>query len=185
MKFKYPLILMTPLIFASCGILELLFPVEFPQRYIDRDIQQSELVGTWNITPDSEARADDYFQQTDIERRELNAPWKSINFQEDGVCEVEIVENWAVNNTVLQEGDARATCTWNIDSILGYDEGGSIIDVPGVFIRFEHYNKSTDAYNVYYSELYVVDEDKELVLWNFIGDPIPTFLFQDFKKTSK
>jgi len=184
MNFKFPLILVTPLIIASCGILELLFPIEFPQRYIHRNVQQAELIGTWNITSDSEARTDDYFQQIDIERRELNAPWKSINFQEDGVCEVEIVENWAVNNTVLQEADARTTCTWKIDSIMGYDEDGDFLDVPGVFIRFEHYDKSADAYNVYSSELYVVEEDNDLVLWNFIGDPL-VFSFQDFKKVSK
>jgi len=85
---------------------------------------------------------------------------------------------------VLQEADARTTCTWKIDSIMGYDEDGDFLDVPGVFIRFEHYDKSADAYNVYSSELYVVEEDNDLVLWNFIGDPL-VFSFQDFKKVSK
>src|SRR6266498_2905065 len=42
----------TSIIFG-CGILSVIFGL--PERYIERDITPEEMVGTWNITSDSEA----------------------------------------------------------------------------------------------------------------------------------
>ncbi len=168
----------------TCGIVEFLFPIEYPQRYIEREVNQTELLGTWEITPDSETRVNNYFQQKDVKHWALKTPWKSISLYEDGTCEVDLVISWSLNDDMLQEPDTLPTCTWKIDTILGYNVSGSFKDVPGVFVRFEHYNKTADSYVVYYSESYIVEENSELVLWNFIGDN-SYFSYQDFKKTNE
>ncbi len=181
MKFAATMFLLIS--YFGCGILEALFPLEYPQRYLDRKVDEAELIGTWIITSESETSVSAYFQQGDTEIWALKTPWKSISLYEDGTCEADIVLSWSLDSEVLREPDAPSTCTWRIDSILGYDVDGSFRHVPGLFVRFEHYNKEADMYNVYYSESYIVEENGELVLWNFIGDSVS--LFQDFKKASK
>jgi hypothetical protein len=180
---KFALALLAPFLLMTCGIVEFLFPLEYPQRYIEREVTQAELIGKWKITSDSVTRVNNYFQQKDVKLWALDTPWNSISLREDGTCEVDLELSWSLNDEVLREPDAPATCTWRIDSILGYDEGGAFRHVPGLFVRFEHYNKEADMYNVYYSESYIVEENGELILWNFIGDSVSSF--QDFKKASK
>ena len=180
---KFTLALLAPFLLMTCGIIEVLFPLDYPQRYIEREVNQAELVGTWEITPDSEIRVNDYLQQKDVKLWALKTPWKSISLHQDGTCEVDLELSWSLNDKVLGETDALATCTWQIDSILGYDKGGSFRHVPGLSVSFKHYNKEADMYNIYFSESYIVEENGELILWNFIGDSVSSF--QDFKKVSK
>ena len=60
-----------------------------------------------------------------------------------------------------------------------------MIEVPGVFVRFEYYDEAADIYHVDYSEAYIVDEENGLILWNFIGDSLSAFLYQDFQRTDE
>jgi hypothetical protein len=167
----------------GCGILELLFPINYPQRYIEREVNNTELVGTWKITPDSETRMIDYFQQKDS-KLYLEAPWKSISLNKDGSCKVDLEVSWSLNNEVLEEADALSTCTWKTDKILGYKEHGSFNHVSGLTVSFEHFNKQENNYHIYYSEFYIVEENKKLVLWNFIGDPAH-LSYQDFMRVNQ
>lgn len=103
----------TVLLFFSvltCGIVEFLFPIEYPQRYIERKVSESELVGTWEITPDSETRVNNYFQQKDVELWALPIPWKSISLYKDGTCEVDLELSWSLNNEALKEPDTLVAC---------------------------------------------------------------------------
>jgi hypothetical protein len=170
----------------GCGIIEMLFPIDnFPQRYIEREVDKTELVGTWKITPDSEPRIKTYFEQIqngDLDWGPVRAPWKTITLNNDGTCKIEFEASWDIENKVLTEPDAGSTCTWKVEKISGYDKELSSKYVPGLFVRFEHFNEQEDQYYVYYSESYIAEENNELVLWNFIGDPIQVE-YQDFKKT--
>jgi len=168
----------------GCGILEMLFPIDnFPQRYIERDVGENELVGIWNLTSDSELRMNAYFRENQNEDLSWEqAPWKTITLNEDGTCKISFEISWGIDNKVLTEPDAHSNCTWEIDKISGYGEDLSSKYVPGLFLRFEHYNKEEDMYYVYYSEPYLAEENNELVLWYFIGDPLER-QYQDFKKT--
>ena len=49
------------LIVFGCGILSAIFGL--PERYIERDVTAEEMVGTWNVTPDSEADVNDFVPQ--------------------------------------------------------------------------------------------------------------------------
>ncbi len=166
----------------------MLFPIDyFPQRYIEREVDKTELVGTWKITPDSESRIKTFFekiQNGDLDWEPITAPWKTITLNEDGTCQIEFEVSWDIENKVLPEPDAGPTCTWKIKKITGYDKEFSSKYVPGLFVRLEHFNEQEDRYYVYYSECYIVEENNELVLWDFIGDP-EQVEFQDFKKTNQ
>ena len=48
-------------IIFGCGILSLMFGL--PERYIERDVKEEEMVGTWSITPDSESDVNDFLQR--------------------------------------------------------------------------------------------------------------------------
>ena len=168
----------------GCGIIEFLFPVEYPQRYMNRDIEEDEIIGMWKITDASESLIETYLQQQDNFWSVSPAPWKAITLYQDGSCEVDLVILWALDNEVLKEDDALATCTWKIDQVSAYDEIGQSKYVPGLFFRFEHYNSQEDTYSIYYSESYVAEENGQLIMWNFIGDPI-YLRYQDFHKTDQ
>jgi hypothetical protein len=167
----------------TCGLGDLLSPINYPPRYIEREVSRDELVGTWEVTSESESRINAYFQKQK-ETSALAAPWKSISLNSNGSCEVDLEISWSLNNDVLKELDALPTCTWKIDTTLGYDENGMFKDVPSLLVRFEHFNVEADLYHVYYSESFIVEENNELILWNFIGGS--SFLrYQDFKKINK
>jgi len=170
----------------GCGIVEMLFPIDnFPQRYIERDVNETEFIGTWKLTSESEARIITYVeehQKDDSFWVPVSAPWKTITFYEDGTCGINFQISWNAESKVLTESDALPTCTWKIESISGYDNEFSSKYVRGLSVRFEHYDKQEDMYYVYNSDSYIVEENNELVLWDFIGDPLD-LQYQDFKKT--
>ena len=181
---KFTAIIFFPFLILTCGIIEFLFPVQFPQRYMDRDVEPKELVGTWQVTSDSQSRIDIYLQQQDEFWPISPAPWNSIILNDNGSCKIELESSWAVDNEVLNEADALPTCTWKIDRLLGYDEQGSSNYVTGLFVRFEHYNEQEDRYYVYYSESFIAEEDNKLVIWNFIGNP-SQIRYQNFERTNR
>ena len=180
---KFISIFLLPFLFMTCGIVEFLFPVNYPQRYIQREVNKSELIGTWEITADSQARIESYLQHPDKFLPVSPSPWKSITLNNDGSCKVNLEISWTLNNDVLGEADALLICTWKIDKILGYDEQGSFKDVLGLVINFEYYNKQEDKYYVYDSHSYIDEENNQLVIWDFIADPA-NLQYQDFHKTN-
>ncbi|MBX3036860.1 MAG: hypothetical protein KF758_08090 [Anaerolineales bacterium] len=173
-------ILMTLVLSMTCGIIEFLFPVEYPQRYIERDIKEDELIGTWKITADTETRIKDYFQDRDKFWPVSPTPWKSITLYQDNSCEAEIEFLWVSESDVFKE-DAVLTCTWEIDKVHGYDEIGQSKYVFGLSFSFENYNKQEDKYYMYSPDAYIFEENNELIVWNFIGMP-DNLSYQEFKK---
>ena len=89
-----------PFLILTCGIVEFLFPINYPQRYIERDVNLNELIGTWTITAESESRIMSYLQQQDGFWPITPAPWKSITLNDDSSCKADIKTLWAINNEV-------------------------------------------------------------------------------------
>ncbi len=181
---KHIHIFLLPFLFMACGIADALFPIEYPQRYIEREVNSSELVGTWNITADSETRIESYLQHPDDFWPASPAPWKSVTLNQDGSCEIQFETSWADDNDALKQLDAPSTCAWKVRKIAGYDKQGSSKYVPGLTVYFGRYNKKEDQYYGNDSESYIVIEDNKLVLWNFIGDP-EYLRYQDFHKINQ
>jgi len=165
----------------TCGIIDALFHVSYPQRYIEREVDNGELIGTWQITADSRSRIEAYLLHPDDFWPVSPAPWTSITLNQDGTCKIDLEISWANDDATLREADALPTCTWKIHKVGGYDKQGSLKYVQGIFINFEHYNKQEQLYNVYMSEAYIVEANNELIIWNFIGSPSYA-RYQDFKK---
>lgn len=173
-------VLMTLVLFLTCGIVEFLFPVEYPQRYIEHDIKEDELIGIWEITADSENRIRDYFQNRDKFWPVSPTPWKSIMLYRDNSCEADLEFLWITESDVLKEG-AVLTCTWELDRVSGYDEIGQSKYVTGLRFRFERYNNQEDRYYMYSPYSYIFEENNELIIWSFIGMP-DKLRYQEFKK---
>ena len=167
--------------FLGCGIVEFMFPNEYPQRYIQRKVDVSELVGRWEIEPVSETGIIDYIKENDLSSGQINSPWRSITLKKDGSCSVDLEISWDPNNEVLTAPGSLSTCTWKIDRILGYTEDGSFQDVPGLVVSFKHFNELDNFWHLYFSENYIVEENGELVLWSFVTG----YLYQDFVKSGE
>ncbi|MBK9926162.1 MAG: hypothetical protein IPP66_12825 [Anaerolineales bacterium] len=171
-------------IFLGCGILSLLFDV--PNRYITREVQTQELAGEWRIKQESEERLQK-FRDTFPDWPDL-APWKTIRLNNDGTCQVKLEIQWLPNykdsppeishseipNDVLTNN--ILACSWEISTTNGITSEGNK-DVPSVKISIEYPNNYSRTYN-----LYIYEENEDLILWNFIGDP-DDFVPQDFVKT--
>jgi hypothetical protein len=155
----------------GCGILEMIFG--FPQMYIQREVQASELVGTWNITPYGEANVDKWLK--DSPDWGIGAPWKSITFNKDGTCQVKFEKAWYTAKTPLPTNAIVPDilpCSWKLAKISNIDND----DVTGVELE------SGDNY-VGYTSFYIFEENGELMLWNLIGY-VDHFSRQEFKKSS-
>jgi hypothetical protein len=164
----------------SCGILDLAF-TDIPQRYIDREVKDVELVGFWKLTSDSENRVGSCLSADSS--CFVRAPWRVIAINSNGTCQVNPEIPWISDSQdILRQPDALASCTWQLKEILGYKEDGTFRDVLGIFLRLEHLNSQTDTYELYYSGLFIVEENGELILWDYIGDPVNAN-YQDFKKS--
>lgn len=173
---KYVMAILAPLIILSCGIIDLFFPQEYPQRYIEREVNILELVGTWETTPDSEKRIDDYFKSPYQSPWGLYSPWKRIILYDDHTCEFEVEFSWTSYDKNYRSFGTPSPCTWKIDTISGYSVEGDYIDVTGVRL------------GLYFtvSDLYFVEENGELILWNFIGGyDYSVSDFHEFKKVNK
>lgn len=175
------LFIILPIAFLGCGIIEMLFPAEFPQRYIEREVDRAELIGTWEITTESEAIINDHIGQ-DQTWETIDSPWKTISLNEDGSCQIDFEITWDPDNNVLTDPASLSTCAWKMDTALGYDENGYFKDVPGIVVSFNRYDETLDKYFIDYSKNYIAEENGELVLWDFIGET--PFYTQDFKKSN-
>ncbi len=167
-------------IVLSCGFCEFVF-TNIPQRYIEREVEDVELVGLWTLTQDSEARIIAYIDHD--ESRSIGTPWKTISVNPDGTCQVKPEMLWITKReSILNNSDIFASCTWKSKEVLGSSEDGTSKKVPGVFLRFERFNNQTEMYEVYYTDLFISEENNELILWSYIGNPA-NVKYQDFKKT--
>jgi hypothetical protein len=161
-------------IFLGCGIMTVIFGL--PERYIERDVQLQELVGKWQITPDSEKDLIE-FQEKFPDLNDLAVPWKTIQLNEDGTCQLTLENKWTSKPSNSSSGtsqdipDKDIACSWKTAKVSAITNE----NVPGIEI-------STDPSGRYGHPLYIYeDEDKTLILWNFIGDP-DDFTPQDFIK---
>ncbi len=165
----------------SCGICDILLPVTIPQRYVERRVQDDELIGLWKLTSDSEARIDTYIRGDSS--RSIGQPWKTMSINDDGTCQVQIESGWMRDNeNILNETDALSSCTWRSKEVLGYNEGGAFRYVPGLSFRFEHFNSQNEIYEIYSTELFIAEENNELIVWEYIEGPFEIIKYQDFKK---
>jgi hypothetical protein len=154
---RFVLGIVVALVMFGCGIMSLIFG--FPDRYIKRDVQVSELVGTWNITAESKSRMQDAEPYTG-----LAIPYEYIKLNHDGTCKVDL------ENT-------RLSCSWELTKVPGLESK----QVPGITLDFhegDDYVPDTDYY------LYLFEENDELILWTVIDDP-DDFNLQEFKKSAK
>lgn len=155
----------------GCGILSAIFGL--PKRYIERDVKAEELVGTWNVTPDSESDVNDFVKR--FPDWGASAPWKTMVINSDGTCIVEVQIAWLSHISDLSHAGAnnRLPCLWRLtrDSSLDGDK------VPVIKLDFEYPND----YEMGDYSLYIFEENGELIIWGFIGDP-DNFRPQDFVK---
>lgn len=174
---KVILSIATIAIIYGCGILSLVF--DLPERYIDREVKTGEMIGTWSITSDSEAEVNQFVQK--YPEWGISAPWKSITLNGDGSCNVKLEISW-LSGTSVSPTDAYSksvisndiiSCAWG----LAKNENLSGKMSPVIKLALEY----PGNYGARYS-LYIVEENGELILWNFIGDP-DDFRTQDFVKS--
>lgn len=166
--------LATLVIVYGCGILSFVF--DQPERYIAREVITGEMLGTWSITPDSEAEVTQFVQK--YPDWGVPAPWKSITLNEDGSCDVKLEIGWlgaaSVSPTESYSKSVISnditSCSWG----LAKDENTSGKTSSVVKLALEYLGN----YSALYS-LYIVEENGGLILWNFIGDP-DDFRMQDF-----
>lgn len=162
----------------ACGPLEFLF-TNIPQRYIESNaVKNADLIGVWEITSESASRV----EFLDKSKYGVSTPWKKFSLNENGTCHVEIPLSWLSTNQMLLGDDAaQSSCIWQIKNILGYEVDGTFKKVPGVVMAFSQYNSLQDSFSWYFGELFIVHENSEFVLWNFIGNPDLSH-YQDYQK---
>ncbi len=169
---KFVLGIVGALVIFGCGILEMIFG--FPQMYIQREIQASEFVGTWNITPYGEANVEEWMKTSPDWG--IEAPWKSMTLNSDGTCEVKFESAWLLQKTALPTNTIALDmliCSWKLSKIWNIDND----EVTGVILG--DLDNDLDPY-----EFYIFEENGELMLWNLVGY-VDHFRTQQFTKSQK
>jgi hypothetical protein len=157
-------------IIFGCGILSAIF--DFPERYIERDITPEEMVGTWNITSDSEADVREF--ATKFSDWHAYMPFTSLTLNGDSTCIGEYRANWLDKVASSDISIIRTTsCSWD----LLKEENLSHKVSPVIRLDFE-YSINIPGGGL---PLYVYEENDRLIVWSFIGDP-DDFSTQDFVK---
>jgi hypothetical protein len=159
-------------ILFGCGIMSLIFGL--PERYIERDVKADEMVGTWNVTPDSEADVNKFVGT--FPDWGATAPWKTFTLNNDGSCIVEIKNDWLGNFYSDLATVNMTSCSWN----LAREKNLSDKISPVLELEFGY----PDNYGTALFSLYIFEENGKLITWNFIGDA-DDFLPQDFVKVEK
>ena len=156
-------------IIFGCGILNVIFGL--PERYIQRDVTPEEMVGTWEITSDSEADVKEFVAK--FSDWDAYMPFTDITLNGDGTCSADYKANW-LDETNLSEQSAIHTtlCSWD----LAKEENLSGKWSPVIKL---HFRFSNDYGRI--QSLYIYEENSELIIWSFIGDP-DDFRTQDFVK---
>lgn len=151
----------------SCGIFNAIF--ELPERYVERDVKPEEMVGTWAITSESETDVDNFV--TKFPDWGASVPWKTFTLNNDGSCELELEIDWlskSYSKDIISK--SMTSCSWN----LAAEENLSNKTSPILKLKLEYPN---NLYMLY--SLYIFEENSELIVWDFIGDP-DDFHPQDF-----
>jgi hypothetical protein len=152
----------------GCGIMSVIFGL--PERYIEREMTPEEMVGTWNITSESETDVREFVAK--FSDWDAYMPFTSLTLNGDGTCSGEYRANWLDEVASTDISIIHTTsCSW--DLLKEENLSGKIS--PVVRLSFEYSNNSQGGGLA----LYVYEENDELIIWNFIGDP-DDFRTQDF-----
>jgi hypothetical protein len=156
----------------GCGIMSFIF--DLPERYIERDVKTKELVGTWNITPESEVDVNNFIKK--FPDWGGFAPWKTFTLNGDGSCSIEIYAAWLGDSYSNDEPTVKTTsCNWN----LAKEENLSNKISPVVELSFSYSGSNGQMWS-----FYIYEENSKLILWSFIGDA-DDFRPQDFVKVEQ
>jgi hypothetical protein len=155
----------------GCGILSAIF--DLPERYIERDVALEEMVGTWKITSDSEADVKAFVTRVSGWGIYMYLPFTILTLNDDGTCTAEHEANWLDEAHSSDTSIVRTTsCFWD----LAKEENLSDKISPVIKLDFEYSNPGGRK-----QSLYIYEENGELIVWSFIGDP-DDFRTQDFVK---
>jgi hypothetical protein len=156
-------------IIFGCGIMSAVFGM--PERYVERDVTLEEMVGTWNVTSDSEADVKAFVAK--FSDWDAYMPFTSITLNGDGSCRAEHKANWLDEVPSSDISMIYTTsCSWD----LATEENLSGKWSPVIKLGFEYANNYG-----WRQSLYIYEENDELIVWSFIGDP-DDFRTQDFVK---
>ena len=169
---KFFSIIASLVIVFGCGIMNVIFGL--PERYIERDVKAEEMVGIWNITPDSEFDVNEFIKK--FPDWSGFAPWKTFTLNSDGSCSVELDTVWLGDSYFTDVPVVNTTsCNWN----LAKQENLSNKISPVLELSFDYPDS-----NGLMTSLYIYEENIKLILWGFIGDP-DDFRPQDFVKVKQ
>ena len=160
---------------SACGLDAFFY---FPERYIERSLQRTELVGRYELTKDSEIEITAFLQKHPSWKN-WGYPWKTITLNDNRTCQIELKDTWVKNSEQLfyqAHAENNLRCEWQLQDISGFAAQGGTKDVPGIELRFDHGVSFT-----YFYSLYIVEENSTLILWDYIGDP-DSLDYQDFKQ---
>ena len=179
---KFFLAVATLLVVFGCGIMNPSY--DTPKRYIDRDVKAKEMIGTWEITPESVTSVDKFINESKWWITDAPIPWKAITLNGDKTCDVRFEINWLPNENAFPTSvphplisndvlvNDMVSCRWKISTRIRVNK-----EVPAFHLDFEYPN---NTYSM--DSLYIYEENGRLILWDFIGNP-DYFIFQDFVKT--
>lgn len=100
------------------------------------------------------------------------APWKTITLNEDFSCNAQFEDVWVRHDAF--RNSSITSCAWEITEERSVDGE----DVPSIRLELTLPENRTSSYS-----LYIHEENNELILWEFIGDP-DDFSTQDYTKVS-
>jgi len=153
----------------ACGIVSAGF--DFPERYAQREITQDEMPGIWRVTPESEAKVDDFTNK--YPAWGASAPWRQLTLYTDGSCQIEFESAWLGDTQSELNSRIMESCSWS----LAQEENPSHKISSALKLRLDFANNVTTFFS-----LYIYEENDQLILWDFIGDP-DDFNPQDFVRT--
>ena len=165
---KFFLIINSLITILACWIVSTAFDI--PERYVEREVAQGEMPGIWRVTPESESKVDAFTDK--FPDWGASAPWKTFTLNSDSSCEIEFESAWLSASRSDLNSRTIEACSWS----LVEEENASHKVSPILKLRLDFANNVTSFFS-----LYIYEENGELILWNFIGDP-DDFNPQDFMK---
>lgn len=155
---------------------------DIPKRQLNRQVENAEVIGTWKLTPTSEAQLNAMTKQE--ASWGIDSPWQSITLLNNSACQVELETSWLpAHSDILKQTGTLASCVWELENVSGVYENNGVRNTAGVVLKFEHYNQPADIYELYVSELRFFEQDDKLILWEYIGYP-NNAKYQDYEKVN-
>ncbi|MEZ4937407.1 MAG: hypothetical protein R2799_07420 [Crocinitomicaceae bacterium] len=149
-----------------------------PKRQIDRKPTYRELVGFWEITSSSIQSVEKW--QEKYPDWDNGFPYESFFLKEDSSVLMPLKPNklfWRENFS-KQSLEDTLKGVWSIKKepvIYGDDDSTYIVS-----IRLDYYENSKRTH-MEFLDLIIAEENGELILWTFLGDP-DQVIYQDYKK---